>query len=131
MTSANVELVRRVFDCWNRRDPDAALELLSPDAELDASDRILNPDIYSGADGLMRFSREVAEPWERFQLDIEEAFESDDQVVVFVRSIGIGRGSGVEVDVRSAWVVTVSDERITSLRLYRERNAALQAVGLA
>jgi ketosteroid isomerase-like protein len=106
------------------------VELFALDAELDASARILNPDIYVGTDELMRFSREVAEPWERFQLDLEEVVESNDHVVVFVRSIGTGRGSGVEVEFRSAWVVTVSDKRITRLQLYRERTAALQAAGL-
>jgi ketosteroid isomerase-like protein len=131
VSSANVELVRRVFDCWNRQDREAALELFSADAELDASGRVLNPETYSGTDGLMRFRREVAEPWERFELDIEEVFESGDQVVVFVRSVGRGRGSGVEVDFRSAWVVMVSGQKITRLQLYRERNEALRAVGLA
>lgn len=131
MASANVWLVRRVCDCWNRGDQDAALELFSPDAEIDASGRILNPDIYTGVDGLRRFSREIAEPWERFQVEIEEVFESDVHVVVFVRSIGKGRGSGLEVDYRSAWLATVSGGKITRLQLYRERNEALQAVGLS
>jgi ketosteroid isomerase-like protein len=119
-----------MWDCWNRQDQDAALELFLPTPCLTES-RVLNPDIYLGVDGLRRFGREIAEPWERFQLEIEDVFESDDQVIVFVRSIGEGRGSGVEVDYRSAWVATVLGGKIMRLQLYRERNEAFHAAGLS
>jgi ketosteroid isomerase-like protein len=131
MAEQNVELVRSALDAWNRLDDEAILQLFSPDAELDASGRILNPDIYTGIEGLMRFRRDIAEAWDRFELEIEDLFESGSLVVVFVRSIGIGRASGIEVDFRSAWLVTVSDQKITRLRLYRERREALKAAGLS
>src|SRR5690348_8309611 len=103
MSKENVQVVRDALEAWNLEDQDAALELFSTDVELDASDRVLNPDSYRGIDGLLRFRREIADIWDRFQLDIEEVFESDDMVVIFVRSTGEGRASGVEVDFRSAW----------------------------
>src|SRR5437764_1131362 len=131
MSQQNFELVRSAFEAWNRLDDEAILQLFSPDAELDASGRILNPDIYAGIDGLMQFRRDIAEVWDRFELEIEDLFESGSLVVVFVRSIGIGRASGIEVDFRSAWLVTVSDQKITRLRLYRERKKALEAAGLS
>ena len=64
MSEENVELVRRALDAWNQQDEETALQLFSPDAELDASGRILNPDIYTGIDGLMRFRRDIAEAWD-------------------------------------------------------------------
>jgi ketosteroid isomerase-like protein len=131
MVEQNVELVRSAFDAWNRQDEMAALQLFSTDAELDVSGRILNPEIYTGIDGLMRFRRDIAEAWDRFELEIEDHFESGSLVVVFVRSTGKGRASGIEVDFRSAWLVTVSDQKITRLRLYRERKEALEAAGLS
>jgi ketosteroid isomerase-like protein len=78
----------------------------------------------------MRFRRDIADAWDRFELEIEDLLESGDLVVVFVRSIGTGRASGIEVDLRSAWLVTVFDHKITRLRLYREREEALEAAGL-
>ena len=103
MSEENVELVRRALDAWNQQDEETALQLFSPDAELDASGRILNPDIYTGIDGLMRFRRDIAEAWDRFEVEIEDLFDSGSLVVVFVRSLGKGRASGIEVDFRSAW----------------------------
>jgi ketosteroid isomerase-like protein len=131
MSRENLEIVRRAMEAWNRQDNDAILELVAPQAELDASGRVLNPDIYAGADGFVRFRREIAEAWDRFEVEIEDLFEVDGQVVVFVRSIARGRGSGVEVDFRSAWLVAVSGQKITRARLYRDRDEALEAAGLS
>ena len=131
MSEENIEIVRGALDAWNRQDDEAALQLFSADTELDASGRILNPDIYTGIEGFMRFRRDIAEAWDRFELEIEDLFDSGSLVVVFVRSIGKGRASGIEVDFRSAWLVTVSDQKITRVRLYRERKEALEAAGLS
>ena len=131
MSEENIEIVRSALDAWNRQDDEAALQLFAADTELDASGRILNPDIYTGIEGFMRFRRDIAEAWDRFELEIEDLFDSGSLVVVFVRSIGKGRASGIEVDFRSAWLVTVSDQKITRVRLYRERKEALEAAGLS
>lgn len=131
MSEENIEIVRSALDAWNRQDDEAALQLFSVDTELDASGRILNPDIYTGIEGFMRFRRDIAEAWDRFELEIEDLFDSGSLVVVFVRSIGKGRASGIEVDFRSAWLVTMSDQKITRVRLYRERKEALEAAGLS
>jgi len=130
MSQRNVEIVRNAFEAWNRQDYDTMSQLASPDIELDASDRVLNPDRYTGVEGFMRFRREVAEAWDRFELSIEELLEAGNRVVVFVRSIGRGKASGVEVSFRSAWLVTVSGRKITRLTLYRDRDEALDAAGL-
>ena len=61
MSQQNFELVRSAFEAWNRLDDEAILQLFSPNAELDASGRILNPDIYAGIDGLMQFRRDIAD----------------------------------------------------------------------
>ena len=131
MSQENVDLVRNAIEAWNRQDHDAAWKSVSPDAELDASGRVLNPDIYTGVDGFIRFRRDIAEAWDRFELEIEDLLESGNLVVVvFIRSTGRGRASGIDVDLRSAWLVTVFDHKITRIRLYRQREEALEAVGL-
>jgi hypothetical protein len=59
MSQENVAHVRNAISPWNRQDRDAALKCISPDAELDASGRVLNPEIYTGVDGFMRFRRDT------------------------------------------------------------------------
>ena len=131
MSQENVEIVRNGFDAWDRHHYEAAARHFSPDVEIDASDRVLNPAVYSGLDGAIRFRREIAEMWGEFHVEIEDVVSAGDEVVVLVRSRGKGRASGAQVDSRAAWVATVREQRITRLRLYRDRSRALEAVGLS
>jgi ketosteroid isomerase-like protein len=130
MSEENVEIVRRAFEAWDRQDYEAASSDFSLDVEIDASDRILNPGIYTGIDGARRFRGEIAEAWGEFHVEIEDVLSAGDEVVVLVRSIARGRASGAEVDSRAAWVVDVREGKITRLRLYRDRSQALEAAGL-
>ncbi len=131
MSEETVEVVRRGFDAWNRQDLEAVRECFSPDLEIDASDRVLNPDVYKGVDGFMRMRREIGEAWDEFRVEVEETFEAGEDVVVFARAVGRGRASEVEIDFRSAWLMTVRGERVTRARLYRDRTQALEAAGLS
>jgi ketosteroid isomerase-like protein len=131
MSEENVEIVRRGFEAWNGQDLEAVRECFSPDLEIDASDRVLNPDVYKGVEGFMRMRREIGEAWDEFRVEAEEFFEAGEGVVVFVRAVGRGRSSGVEVDFRSAWRMTLRDGRVTRARLYRDRKQALEAAGLS
>jgi ketosteroid isomerase-like protein len=131
MSQANVQIVRNGFEAWDRHDYEAAASHFSPDVEIDVTDRVLNPAIYSGLDGAMRFRDEIAETWDEFHVEIEDVVAAGDEVVVLVRSSGLGRASGAQVDSRAAWVAAVREQRITRLRLYRDRSRALAAVGLS
>ena len=131
MSGENVEIVRNGFEAWDRHDYEAAASHFSPDVEIDVTDRVLNPAIYSGLDGAMRFRDEIAETWDEFHVEIEDLVSAGDEVVVLVRSSGLGRASGAQVDSRAAWVAAVREQRITRLRLYRDRSQALAAVGLS
>jgi ketosteroid isomerase-like protein len=128
--SGRVELVRRAHDALNSGDVEALLEICDPGFRLDMSDRVLNPAVYHGHEGVRRFVREVHEAWERFTWEPEELVESGDLVLVLIRSTGRGRGSGLELDRRAAMVWRVPAERAVSLRFLRDRDAAREIVGL-
>lgn len=130
MSQENLEIVRRGFEAWDRGDYEAASSIFSSDVEIDASERILNPAVYSGIDGAMRFGKEIAETWNEFHVEIEDMLSAGDEIVVLVRSTGQGRASGAQVEARAAWVVAVSEQKVTRLRLYRDRSRALEAAGL-
>lgn len=128
--STRVELVRRAHEALNRGDVDAVVGLCDPAFRLDMSDRVLNPAVFEGHDGIRRFYAEVREVWESYTWEPEELIEAGDQVVALLRSEGRGRGSGIELERQTAMVWTVRESRATSLRFYRDRDAALEAAGL-
>jgi ketosteroid isomerase-like protein len=130
MSEDNVEIVRRAFAAWDRGDYDTAASHFSSDLEIDASDRILNPAVYTGIEGARRFRSEIAEAWAEFHVEVEDLLSAGDEVVALVRSVARGRASGVEVDSHAAWVVDVREQKVTRLRLYRDRGQALIAAGL-
>jgi ketosteroid isomerase-like protein len=128
--SERVEMVRRAHEALNRRDVDALVSECDPRFRLDMSDRVLNPRIYQGHDGIRRFLAEVHEAWETFTWEPEEFIESGELVLCPIYSTGRGRGSGLELDRRAAMLWTVPGERAVALRFFRDRAAAREAAGL-
>jgi ketosteroid isomerase-like protein len=58
----------------------------------------------------------------------EEIVEQGDIVVALVRCHGVGRGSGVPVEMPAAWVATMRDGLVAGARLTLDRERALAAV---
>jgi len=130
MSQESVEIVRRAHKALNGGDVDALVALCDVAFRLDMSDRVLNPAVYEGHDGIRRFYAEVREVWASYTWEPEELVESGDDVIALLRSSGKGRGSGIEMERRTAMVWTVRGRRATALRFFRDREAALKAVGL-
>jgi ketosteroid isomerase-like protein len=124
---ANAEIVERAHKALNNGDLDALVALCEVDFRLDMSDRVLNPTVYEGHDGIRRFYAEVTEVWESFTWEPLELHEHEEEIVVVLHSRGKGRGSGVELDRRSAMVWRIADERLASLTFYRDPEEAFKA----
>jgi ketosteroid isomerase-like protein len=129
--SGKVDLVRRAHVALNSADVEALVAECDAGFRLDMSDRVLNPAVYEGHEGIRRFVSEVHEAWEKFTWEPEELIESGDLVLALIRSTGRGRGSGLELDRRAAMLWTVPAERAVSLQFFRDRDAAREAAGLA
>ena len=130
MPSENVEIVRRAHEALNSGDMDALTALCDSSFRLDMSDRVFNPAVYEGHEGIRRFHSEVRDVWESYVWDPEELIERGSHVVALLRSTGRGRGSGVEVERDTAMVWCVRGRRATALRFFRDREEALKATGL-
>lgn len=127
MSEEQVEIVRRAFAAFNNADIDALVALCDEDFHIDMSERVFNPAVYDGHDGIRRFYAEIRDVWATYWWEAEELIEMGDCVVSLLRSGGRGRGSGLEVEHRSAMVWTVPDGRAKELRFFRDRGLALKA----
>jgi hypothetical protein len=126
-TTDLVELVRRTFTARRSEFPD----LFVPDVRLDLSERVFNPAVYDGYEGIIRWREEVKEIWESYISEPEEFFAGEDVVVVLTREIGRGGSSGVEVDRRTALLFRLRARRVSEIRLYHDRDQAMRDAGLA
>ena len=125
MSRESLESVRRVHAALSAGDADAVIALCDADFRLDMSDRVFNPAIYRGPDGVREFLAEVMDVWESFTWEPIELEEHDGVVVAVVRSIGKARGSGLELDRRSAMVWHIERGRLISLTFYRDPAEAI------
>ena len=117
--SARTDIVGRAHDALNRGDAEGLAELCAPDFRLDMSDRVFNPEVYSGHDGIRRFMAEVHEVWETFNV-----------VLALVHSVGHGRWSGLDIDRYSAMVWRIPEETLLALTFYRDPSAAQRAADI-
>jgi ketosteroid isomerase-like protein len=128
--SARTDIVRRAHDALNRGDAEALTTLCAPDFRLDMSDRVFNPDVYLGHDGIRRFLAEVHEVWETFTWEPTDVKEAGDGVLVLIHSLGRGRESGLEIDRHSAMLWQIPDETLLAMTFYRDPSAAQRASGI-
>ncbi len=127
MPGENVETVRRAHEALSAGAIDDLITLCDPDFRLDMSDRVFNPAVYEGHDGIRAFYGEVMDVWESFTWEVTEVEEHDGVVVALLRSTGKARASGMELDRRSAMVWRIEQGRAMSLTFYRDPAEALAA----
>jgi ketosteroid isomerase-like protein len=126
----NEQLLRQGYDAWNRGDWQAMEELLAPEFEIDATDRVLNPDSYRGIDGFRRLAAELAEVWDTWEIEPLQFIEQGDLTFGAHLVRARGKGSGVEVE-QTYWSVwNVNDGKAVRLALFVDRDRALAAAGL-
>jgi ketosteroid isomerase-like protein len=107
------------------------LEFLSQDVELDVSE-LLDGRVLRGREAVQAYLDSLrTDVWQELTMNIEEIAEKSDVLVTLVRLQGVGRGSGVPVDLPAAWVSTLLDGRVASARFTLDREGALEAVGSA
>jgi ketosteroid isomerase-like protein len=131
MSQANVEVVRRSLDAFERGDFDAAMDALDPRIEYDLT-HFPDGKVYLGHDGVREAFRIWLGTWEDYRQEIDEVIDlGEDQVVVVLREFGRGKGSGIEVERPTAGVWTLRDGKALRIRFYAGKAEALAAAGLS
>jgi ketosteroid isomerase-like protein len=132
MSRENVEIVHRGAAAYNRRDPDGMMESWAPGAVLDWSNaRTFEAGVYRGHDEIRTFMEEFLAAWEEVRIEIvDDPVEVKDGLLI-AENVAYMRGrDGIEVQARSAWLITIRDGEQTSLTLYQTKQEALAAAGL-
>jgi ketosteroid isomerase-like protein len=134
MSRENVELVRRTFDEFglgrNAGEAAARAGLVAPDFGFDFSALYPDGPTGRGVEGWLSFMD--SSPWGgSLTMEPEEFIDVDDErVLVFMRVVAEGRGSGVPVENRTAHEFTIRDGVFVRWKGYADRNEALEAAGL-
>jgi ketosteroid isomerase-like protein len=86
---------------------------------------------YAGLHGLRAFMLDWMAPWVTYRIEIEEAIDLGERVLLLNHDRGRREGSTQEVRGRLAAVFTIRDGKIARLDTYMTRADALRAVGLS
>lgn len=132
MSQENVELVQKVFDAYSRGDLPAMLDLTAPAFEFHPSGQFMDTQaIYRGHEGWTEFWHMFHAAWESITISVNRIEDLGEQVLVLGTFHGRGRGSGVEVTRKTAWLQTVRDGLVVQVRAFERWDEGLEAAGLS
>jgi ketosteroid isomerase-like protein len=124
----NVERVRAGLDAFNRGELDGVLAVLADDVEIFSSPALANPGTYHGHRGYQAWVAQWLEAWEGLTIEIERIEPvSERHVVVGVHQAARGRGSGVEVEMTTAFMFELDERETRALHLYATWDEAVAA----
>ncbi len=122
----NVEVVRTGIDAFRRGDAEGVLDFMSPDVEIFLPAALPNSGTYRGHEGYQAWQADWLEAWDDFSIEVARLQPVGERhVVALMRQTGRGRGSGIPVDMKIAYVVEVSDGRAAAFHLYPTEEEAV------
>ena len=121
--------IYRAYEAWSRRDIDALVELVHPDAVarpiLGAN---IGASVYRGRDGLREWFRDLHQEWEAFETRVIRIDEQGESAVLTIDVHARGRASGVVIEGELYHLVELRDGLIMRLEAFQERDAAMAAL---
>jgi ketosteroid isomerase-like protein len=122
MSEENVEIVRRVYEAWERGDFTQVGDF-DPEIEFEMVDWPHQTKV-SGIDAMWETWRSTLSAWTGFRSIPEDIAGFGDRVLVTNRIEGRGKESGADVSADVATVFTLEGGRVVRMALYWDRDAA-------
>jgi hypothetical protein len=125
-----VDVATAALDAYIAQDLDRMVMYLAPSVVLDTTHIEGWPEapLYHGHAGFLRFVREWLDPFEHYELGIEELIEvSPGCVLIDYSQRASGARSQVPVEMHPAMVFTVSDGLISRVEIWSDRGEARAA----
>jgi ketosteroid isomerase-like protein len=125
---AGEELIRRAYAAFAARDVDTLIELSDPEVEVSTVTGLLagRTEPYRGYEGLAEYIDDISGQWKRLELQPQHFLPvSSDRVLVFGR-VRAWHQRGF-LDSENAWLWTLRDEKVLSVRVYADPGDARRA----
>ena len=132
MSEENVEIVRRVFEAWNRADFGDFAEFFDPEVEFNPG--LLPPGEetrYIGREGVNEWIRNINDAWVAVTAEPEERIEvGSDRILTIDRWHFEGR-DGIEIEEELPTLLTFRNGFIVRVDGFTDKADALEAAGLS
>jgi ketosteroid isomerase-like protein len=130
MSQENVELMREVFDAFNRRDLDGVLALM--DDGVEANSRLAPMEGgYRGHEGIRRWWENLLDVFPDFTIEVVEMRDLRKVTIGVLRNRGHGGGSDTPIEEMLWLVASWRRGRCASWSACQTEAEALEAAGLS
>ena len=130
MSQENVRLVERAIAALNARDIEGSRACCTENVKLETPMAAVG-GVYEGIDGIRRFLDDVEDAAPDFRMEFDGVEEVDSKrMLAFLRFSSTGRASGIRLAAPLTNVYDLIDGKISHVRIFLDREEALQAVGL-
>ena len=124
--SEDVGAVHRLLAAFNRGDF-SALDEIDPDAELQDEPRIPGASWNYGHEGAVKWAVKLWQSFGRLVFEIDDPFETAGCLVTRWRASGVGKRSGIRVDMGGYCVFEMRDAKVRRVQFFETRAEALAA----
>jgi uncharacterized protein len=134
MSRENVEVVRRAYEAFNRRDLRALAELSHEDLEFTSVMAAVDAGgaTYRGSETWASYFAVMDQTWEEWRAEDFRIFDAGgDRVAAVFRLVGKGKQSGVPVDRAIGLAYRIRQGKMWRMRSYLDPDEALEAVGIS
>jgi len=132
MSRENVERAHQVIDAVEQRDLGGLVDLTHPEVEWRSAFVVGGTGgLYRGHGGMREYVRDMNDAWDIVRLDVDHELGVGDIVLLVGRIHYRGKGSGVEADSESGYMLKFREGKVVRFRPFREPEKALEAVGLS
>jgi ketosteroid isomerase-like protein len=127
----NVQVIRRLFDAFTRRDVDATLELMAPEIVFFAPTATLAHEgtSYRGHEGIRSYFADIDRLWEDLQVMPDEYRAEGDKVLVLGQIHARG-AVGYLADSPAGWLWELADGKVTHGHVYTKLEDAFRDAGI-
>ena len=134
MSQSHLDTVRTLIDAGNREASDWALaEYFTEDAEFEPAPEFaaMSQPVFRGHEGLARAWAQFHEAFAGSRQEIGELTDAGDHVLALVHWTVRGQASDAEVTFDVFEDYTFRDGKVSRMRFFLQREAALEAAGLS
>lgn len=125
----NVELVRGSVEAFQRGDLEGVVANAREDFEIFLPRNLPNSGRYVGRDGFFTWLGQWLDAWDEFTVEITEVQPAGERhVIATMRQSGIGKGSGIPVEMEIAYMCEVREGRLAAMHLYESPQEAVRVV---
>jgi ketosteroid isomerase-like protein len=130
MSRENLARAHDVIDAVEARDLERLIELTDSEVEWRSAFVAGTGGVYRGHNGMREYVRDMKDAWDIVRLDVDHEIAVGELVLFVGRIHYRGKGSGVEAESESGYLLKFREGRVVTFRPFREPEQALETIGL-